>query len=98
MGAHPEVAIFRRFGFLNTLSLLYLQAELQNLEDRLTQTAMADNESTEGYRYLYNTDWQTLSESISAVNGNPEQWNTMQRIREKLNEYSMSMQGPISSR
>jgi hypothetical protein len=32
MAFYPEVAIFRRFGALNAENLLYLQAELQDLE------------------------------------------------------------------
>ncbi len=35
MGRVPEVAIFRRFSTLNARNLLYLQAELVQLEDDL---------------------------------------------------------------
>ncbi|KAK8199122.1 uncharacterized protein BKA78DRAFT_290817 [Phyllosticta capitalensis] len=36
MGLKPETAIFRRFAFLNKLNILYLQAELAELEKQLT--------------------------------------------------------------
>jgi hypothetical protein len=42
MGAHPEVAVFRRFGALNAQNLLYLQAELTHLELELRSTAGAN--------------------------------------------------------
>ena len=39
----PEVAIFRRFGAMNARNLLYLQAELTDLEAALLQTERRDN-------------------------------------------------------
>ena len=88
MGAHPETAILRRFGYLNALNLLYLQAELTNLENALQKEAKADAESGHFDRTLYNRDWQSLSESVTTENGNPRQWELMLQVREKLNEYS----------
>jgi len=88
MGAHPETAILRRFGSLNALNLLYLQAELTNLENALQKEAKADAESGHFDRTLYNRDWQSLSESVTTENGNPRQWELILQVREKLNEYS----------
>jgi len=88
MGAHPETAIVRRFGFLNALNLLYLQAELAHLENDLREQAAADAESGHFERSLYSRDWQTLSESGATEDGNPAQWQLVLRVREKLNEYS----------
>ncbi|KAK0728798.1 hypothetical protein B0T26DRAFT_748959 [Lasiosphaeria miniovina] len=58
MGAHPETAIVRRFGSLNTLNLLYLQAELTDLENALQKEAKADAESGHLDRTLYSQGWQ----------------------------------------
>lgn len=88
MGAHPETAIVRRFGSLNALNLLYLQAELTDLENGLHKQAKEDTESGHFERSIYARDWQTLSESVMAEDGNPEQWNLMLRVRDKLSEYS----------
>ncbi|KAE9382079.1 hypothetical protein N431DRAFT_320888 [Stipitochalara longipes BDJ] len=37
MSTHQETAIFQRFGFLNTLNTLYLQAELVHLEQKMKE-------------------------------------------------------------
>ena len=88
MGTHPETAILRRFGALNALNLLYLQAELTNLENALHCEEKANQESGHVDRVLYSTDWETLRNSVTAEDGNPGQWNTMLEIRKKLEEYS----------
>ena len=90
MGANPETAIFRRFGPLNALNLLYLQAELVDLENSLSNQAKEDEESGHFERSLYSRDWRTLSESSTVDIGNPSQWSTVLRLREKLDEYSES--------
>jgi hypothetical protein len=88
MGAHPEVAISRRFGSLNAQNLLYLQAELVKLELKLQRCAQEDAESGHVDRSIYDRDWQTLHESSLASGGSPEQWQTMLEIRRVLKEYS----------
>jgi len=89
MGTHPESAILRRFGFLNAMNLLHLQAELTCLENDLRSAAKADSESGHEARILYDKDWQSLYNSLTAEDGNPTQCNLMMKVREKLNEYSM---------
>jgi hypothetical protein len=42
---HVEVATFQRFEFLNTLNILYLQAELVHLEEELRDSMREDVES-----------------------------------------------------
>jgi len=88
MGAHPETAIIRRFGSLNALNLLYLQAELTNLENTFHQEAKANQESGHLDRVLYARDWESLRDSVTDEDSNPAQWNLMLKIREKLVEYS----------
>lgn len=88
MGAHPEIATFRRFGALNALNLLYMQAELTDLENSLHKQAKSDAESGHPDRSIYHRDWQTLSESLTTEDGNPAQWRTMLKVKDKLSEYS----------
>ena len=45
MTKHVEVAAFQRFDFLNTLNILYLQAELVHLEQKLRESMKEDLES-----------------------------------------------------
>jgi hypothetical protein len=91
MGAHPEVAIVRRFGALNAQNILYLQAELTTLELKLKRCAKADADSAHQKRTVYDRDWQTLSGSLQSQDGDPEQWMTILNIREKLKEYSKQL-------
>ncbi|KAF2195047.1 hypothetical protein K469DRAFT_543962 [Zopfia rhizophila CBS 207.26] len=91
MGLHPEIAILRRFGALNAQNLLYLQAELTHLEHRLQKCVEEDADSGHPDRTIYDRDWQTLSESGAAPDGNPEQWNTILLIRKRLEEYNQAL-------
>ncbi len=94
MGAHPEVAIFRRFGALNAQNLLYLQAELVALEKDLRTCAAEDWASKDTDRVFYCRDWYSLSSSWDNESSDSEvtgrQWQIMLKIREKLKEYSPS--------
>ncbi|KAI1411525.1 hypothetical protein F5Y13DRAFT_191142 [Hypoxylon sp. FL1857] len=91
MGAHPEIATFRRFGALNALNLLYMQAELISLENGLHKQAKSDAESGHFDRSIYYRDWQTLSESVTTEDGDPTQWRTMLKVKEKLSEYNQAL-------
>jgi hypothetical protein len=88
MGAHPELANFRRFRTLNAQNLLHLQAELVFLENKLRQCVQADASSGHVDRALYDRDWQSLFESGATSGENSEQWTTALRIRCVLKEYS----------
>lgn len=88
MGENPETAVFKRFASLNALNLLYMQAELVDLENSLQRQAKADAESGHFERSLYARDWQTLRDSTTAEYGDSTQWNTALKLREKLGEYS----------
>ncbi|KAM0798017.1 hypothetical protein BDR22DRAFT_823820 [Usnea florida] len=66
MGAHPEVAIFRRFGTSNALNLLYLQAEIVALERDLRTYTTADDSSSDPSRAIHSRDWYTLSQSSNS--------------------------------
>lgn len=91
MGAHPEVAIFRRFGAINAQNLLYLQAELIELERKLKKYAEEDANSKHPKRILYSRHWLSLSGSIDNPEHDSKQWEIMLTIKEKLKEYSKSI-------
>ena len=80
MGAYPPLSIFRRFGALNARNILYLQAELVDLEAQLLQAEKADEESGHVDRKIYSRDWRTLSESVDNVERDDTQWKIFLRV------------------
>ncbi|KAK0645290.1 hypothetical protein DIS24_g8040 [Lasiodiplodia hormozganensis] len=84
MGDIPETAIFRRFGFLNAQNLLYMQAELVSLEDRLRRVQAKDDRAP-GSRGLYAKNWFFLGHPEAQED---EQWELVKEIRERLKEYN----------
>ena len=82
MGAHPEVAIYRRFGALNAQNLLYLQAELVDLENQLRDCERSSASSDKA------RDWKALKDSAALPDPEGKQWRTFSAIRKKLDEYS----------
>ncbi|KAF4303144.1 hypothetical protein GTA08_BOTSDO09333 [Botryosphaeria dothidea] len=88
MGLMPEVAIFRRFGFLNAQNILYMQAELVSLEERLRKIQVKDDQSPEP-KSRYAKNWWLLSESVN--HDDDEQWSLVQEIRGKLKDYNKAL-------
>jgi hypothetical protein len=86
MSHNNEYGIVRSFRELNFKNLLYLQAELVQLEAELRKIVEEDRQSQDRVRTYYERDWRLLSESLR--DGYDEQWKKMLQIREKLNEYS----------
>jgi hypothetical protein len=84
----PELAIFRRFGALNAQKLLYYQAELIDLEEKLREQQVEDDRDTRGTKSLYAKTWYRLKESDE--DGDTEQLDLVMRIRQNLKEYSES--------
>ena len=84
MAQYSENAIFRRFSSLGTRNLLYLQAELVHLEQKLCRLEAADSASSEGRRATYSKDWYWLNDSPEE---NDEQLKIALSIRSKLKEY-----------
>jgi hypothetical protein len=83
---HPELGIYRRFGALNSQSLLYLQAEIHALEADLRTYAEEDAaQAKDSARSKYARNWHKLANSPG---DDRRQWNTMCAIREKLKEYN----------
>lgn len=93
MGQSPQFAIFKRFRTLNAQNLLYLQAELTILENKLQQYIKEDQSATGiGDRDIYDRDWETLKGSCYTNHPSPgndnRQWTTFLEIRAKLKEYN----------
>ncbi|KAL0262921.1 hypothetical protein SLS55_001895 [Diplodia seriata] len=85
-----ETAIFRRFDYLNALNLLYMQAELQSLENELRRLQVEDAATGSEARAKYAVNWFSLSRATTAADGDgsDEQWNLAREMRGKLKEYS----------
>ncbi|KAH8702836.1 hypothetical protein GQ44DRAFT_732716 [Phaeosphaeriaceae sp. PMI808] len=82
----PEVAIYRRFGALNAQNLLYFQAELTDLEEKIREKQVQDSNNDKGGKPCYATNWFCLSDSEN--DGDTEQLDLVMKIREVLKGYN----------
>jgi hypothetical protein len=82
----PQLAIFRRFGSLNALNLLYLQADLALFQNELEHQQGVDNRSGDPRKLEYATSWYRLSTSVE--NGDDSQLQLAHKLQEKLDKYS----------
>ena len=88
----PSLAMVRRFGELNALNLLYLLAELVELERDLKRFTKEDQLNSDTERREYRHSWYAFSThqvDSSAKDENCRQWRTMIKIRHALRLYSM---------
>jgi hypothetical protein len=83
MGQYPEVSIFRRFGSLNMLNLLSLQAELIDLQIQFRDICIEDEESPDDSEKRFSTYFRQLRNSEDSL-----QYTMLLDIRQKLQEYS----------
>jgi hypothetical protein len=90
MQQHSELAIFRKFGDLNMLSLLHLQAEIMHLEENYHKLSKSDKESSS--RAYRSQDWWSLTQLD--CDGKREQWDALCELRKKLREYSRCILTP----
>ncbi|KAI1327788.1 hypothetical protein F5Y16DRAFT_185436 [Xylariaceae sp. FL0255] len=86
MGRQDECAIYRRFRRLNSMNLLYLQAELTYLEDDLKNLTWRDADNVEKDSLNSRRDWWFLANSDDA--GVKEHWEKVLEIRQKLEYYN----------
>lgn len=86
MSLEPDTAIIRRFGDLNMLNILRLQAELHDMERELKQTREEDAKSNDAIRTAYNKDFRLMRDWQET--GDSEQYDLLIRIGSKLQEYS----------
>lgn len=87
MGKIPESAVFRRFGALTALDLLYRQAELMLFEERLRKDQERDSESTMEMQRNFALDWYMLADEGS--DSDRRQWQLVLQMRPKLKEYRL---------
>jgi hypothetical protein len=78
---HSGMGVFKRFSKLNTLDLLYMQAELVNLEQDLKVLAYIDHASPASY---------TFAKRVRDMKAAPSsmQWQKILEIRRLLKVYS----------
>lgn len=74
--------IFQKFEHLSAQNLLYLQAEITNLQETIAGLAKENAESEDPERRLFARDWWALSSAEDS-----EQWETFLQLRSKLKEY-----------
>lgn len=91
MSTNDGLDMFRRFSTLNVLNLLYMQAEISDLEVELQDTALEDKEAkpntpSNRERRRYHLSAKALRDSVRG--GDDLQWNKMLEIRKLLKEYS----------
>ena len=84
MSRNPDSAIFRRFGLLNVMHLLRLQAELQDLEQQLKEVWEEDR-TADNVRKLFGKDFRTMRHYQEE---SPIQHDILAEIGGKLREYS----------
>ncbi|KAH0555816.1 hypothetical protein GP486_006237 [Trichoglossum hirsutum] len=89
IGKHHEMVIFRRFSVLNAKNLLYLQAELVNLEEELKYIVQEDKSSGDEEKQHFPYSLWHLKHSLQLPDGRYHiQWRKVLEIREKLKEYN----------
>jgi hypothetical protein len=89
MGDHHEMLILRRFSMLNAKNLLYLQAELVNLEAELKNIVISDRSSRDAEKdcFPYSV-WHLKNASQVSGKNDSTQWLKVLEVRQKLKEYS----------
>lgn len=87
MQDHPEDAIVRRFAALNLQNILYLQAEITNLQRDIDKLETDNDSSGEEDRRDFALDWYTLAH-VHNTPGAGEQWEKWLQLRKVLKEYS----------
>ncbi|KAH9862706.1 hypothetical protein J1614_010799 [Plenodomus biglobosus] len=90
MHKHPDNAILRRFGELNLLNLLRLQADLQDIENELLQIREEDLLSEDPVRICYSKDFRVMRDN-ERVGGDSEQYDLLIKIGNKLQEYNAAL-------
>ena len=88
---HGRGPILKKYQRLAVRDLLYLQAELCELDYKY-QSIAKKNAAERDEREWYAVDWVLLEASVSRGTGGDggEQWRIALTIREKLREYCMS--------
>lgn len=90
MALTPDFEAFQAFRDLNLKSLLYYQAELVSLRERLHALEWQDWRRGDGRTVEFAKDLEYLfSSEMEADPRVRKQWNLVRRLRSVLKEYSM---------
>ncbi|KAH4029310.1 hypothetical protein HBH70_238340 [Parastagonospora nodorum] len=89
MGLKPETLIFRKFVALNARILLYMQAELVDLERALQKQEERDLNDKDGKRSRYASDFSYLP--LSHKYGDTTQLQLVKNIQVKLEVYNKAL-------
>lgn len=86
-----DLCIFRHFAELSIRNILYLQSELQELELKLQQLdAEANGNTNEPSKWSRPRSYHYASRTKgTALDGDDAYWNTVLRIRDVLERYSI---------
>lgn len=90
MGPYQETAIFRRFGPLNMLNLLSLQAELVEMDAEFRAIWAEDDSSPNSEEHDYSVYFRKLRDSEGG--GSDFQHQMLVQIRRKLQEYGQFLE------
>lgn len=88
MAASAPAAIFRKFGDLQMINVLRLQARLQDLEQEYQDIKAEDVTSGELDRESLVKDFRQMQEMAESVDGESEQYDVLNKIQVALKEYS----------
>jgi hypothetical protein len=88
IGTDRDLAIFRRFSFLNSKNLLYMQSELALLEADLRAISKEDRESGDEEKAEFEFCIQALKGPHKCKDSD-QQWRKVLEVRQMLKEYSM---------
>jgi hypothetical protein len=100
IGRQPEFGIYRSFAALHAQDLLYMQAELVEVENELRSVEKVDSESADNYRKLYSSDWWFLEhaanrQGLSDHDAAFKQRDILRRMRPLLKQYSRTTTGEM---
>lgn len=87
MGAHPDLAIFRRFRNVGALDLLYRQSELQIALSAWSRAVSIDLASSDNNRKQFDIDFSRLLISVDKDDYSGSQRRQWMQVSEKLGEY-----------
>lgn len=85
VGQYPAMAIFRRFSRLNAQNLLYMQAELAQMEYEMNMVALQDSHSANPDLHSFQTYVHSMKKAQGA---DGLQWQLVLHMRQRLKEYS----------
>ncbi|KAF8849629.1 hypothetical protein BDZ45DRAFT_772160 [Acephala macrosclerotiorum] len=83
----PDIAIFRKFGVLNMMNLLRLQAELHGMEQQLEEARVEDKDSGDRIRSQYGVNFRLMRQN--AVEGESTQYDLPVDIGQKLDNTAL---------